>query len=258
MTPAKCEMKKVSEQLSDTFLSKECLVVTLEDDLLFVPAKPYQMIPYSRDHVVESADVGVDAEAAIGRRRNIAALPDDLRYIILHIATVACVAFILAAQRSDVVEVGMLSGNRLKLIFIVEVRQIARSIDKPYLLAVAAILAALWEEPLRKATHRRDAGSGCDHEGVADGLPQSEESMRAVELNSIAHIQIADQIREEATVHPVDTQVKLVAALGRGDGVGAGLLLPAGVFGNHGDELASLEGKSFILFSGKFKVVALG
>ena len=73
------------------------------------------------------------------------------------------------------------------------------------------------------------------------GSSKHEVAVRTVDLDGSADGQVGQVgqvIGEEAILHAVDAQLKLVAAGGRGDGVGARLLLAVLVRGHRGDELA--------------------
>src|SRR5579859_1644709 len=97
-------------------------VVAFEDDLFAVPAIIGELLAHAGDHVVQSADVGVDVKAqldwrdgGIDRRQRKAdaeaggSLLNDAGDMLLHIAAEARPVFIGAAERGDVMEVGLAS-----------------------------------------------------------------------------------------------------------------------------------------------------
>src|SRR5580698_3559200 len=97
------------------------------------------------------------------------------------------------------------------------------AVDEPDVATVAPVLSVLREQILDKAEYRRDAGSGGDEDAVGERLPECEEPVWPVELKGLADFQVAEQIRKEAVLHAVYTQVEHVCAGRRGDGVCARL-----------------------------------
>jgi hypothetical protein len=105
-----------------------------------------------------------------------------------------------------------------------------------------------------KAPHGRDARPGGDKDAVGQRRAQQKQPMRSVHLNSLSHLEIAQQVREEPALHSIDAHVKLVAAGRRCDGIGPGLLLSCGVMRHSRDELARLEIEAVQLFDSEFKM----
>jgi hypothetical protein len=81
--------------------------------------------------------------------------------------------------------------------------------------------------------------------------------MRPVYLDALPHLEIAQQVREEPTLHAIDAHVELIGPRCRCDGVGPGLLLSCGVQGHGRDELARLEIEMLQLFDSEFKIETL-
>ena len=234
------------------------LVVALENDLLAVPAVACQLFAYARNHVVEPADVGVDVEIQfggqqgwIGRRRGQrlaearGAFLNDACNVVLHVTPESFPTIVSTAQSGEVVEVGLARGESFELVAIVELALVARAVNEPDILALAAVEAGvgavLRKEPLREATHRCDSRAGCDQDGVGDGLPQHEMAMRSVHLDCPAGrnvSEIGEMVREETFGDPVHAEIEPVGDCGRRDGVGARLLLSSWVIGYRRDELA--------------------
>ena len=185
----------------------------------------------------------------------------DLFDVHLDVAAEAGPAIVGAAEGGQVVEVGLASLEGFELLAIVDVSLVAGAVDEPYLLAVAAVGTAGWKQVLGEAAHGSDAGAGGDEDGVGDGLLEKEVSVGAVNLDGSADGQVGqvgEVIGEEALLDAVDAEVEAVGGGGRGDGVGAGLLLAGGVRGDGGDELTGGEGKALEAVEDELEVVALG
>src|SRR5664279_2683452 len=131
----------------------------------------------------------------------------------------------------------MTCGYRLKIIAIVQLGFPARSVDHPEVAAFAQVVAILTKQILREAEHGCHSRSRGDEDAVGKRFAQEEETMRTVEVHSLAHFKIAIVIGEEAAFDPVYAEVKLVAARCGGDGVGARLQLSIGVFSLGGYKL---------------------
>ena len=93
------------------------------------------------------------------------------------------------------------------------------------------------------------------------GCFKNEVAVRPVDLNGAPRGQIGEVgevIGKESAFYPVDAQVEAILACGRGDGIGAGLLLPSAVGGDGGNELPGYVRKAFQLIDDEIEVVALG
>jgi hypothetical protein len=134
---------------------------------------------------------------------------------------------------------------------------VARAVDKPDFAAVAAVFFVLGEEVLNEAEDRRDSGSGGDEDAVGERLPGREEAVRAMELNGLADFQVAEEIRKEAVLDAIYTQVEHVYAGRAGDGVCARLRFFPVIDGNAGDELTWHEVEVRNLIDSEFEVIAL-
>ncbi len=99
---------------------------------------------------------------------------DDLRDVILNVTAQAGPLGLGAAERGQVVEVGRALGQRGELVVVVHVGFVARAVDEPDLLALAAVGAIGGEEPLRVGAHGRDVRAGGDEDGIGDGLLEHE------------------------------------------------------------------------------------
>src|ERR1700733_9537700 len=78
--------------------------------------------------------------------------------------------------------------------------------------------------------------------------------MWPMHLDALSHLEIAQQVGEEPTLHAIDADVKLVGPGRRCDGVSPGLLFSRGAQGYGGDELARLESELLELFDSEFKM----
>ena len=154
-------------------------------------------------------------------------------------------------------EVVALGSDFLEIFLVVDFGFVARAVDEPDFAAVAAVLSVLGEELLDEAEDRRDAGSGGDEDAVGERLAQREEAVRPVELNGLADLKIAQQIRKEAVLYPIYTQVEHVCAGRRGDGVCASLRFSPVIDCDAGDELTWHEVEMRNLIDSEFEVIAL-
>ena len=85
--------------------------------------------------------------------------------------------------------------------------------------------------------------------------------MGPVHFNGAAGIEIGEigeVVGEESAFDAVDAKLKMIAARGGGDGVGARLLLAVGVLGHGRDELARRKRKALLPFDDKVEVITLG
>ena len=155
--------------------------------------------------------------------------------VILDIAAETFPAFVGAAERGDVVEVGLALGQGFEFLAVVELAFVAGSVDHPDLFAFAAVDAGvgagLRKEPLREAAHGGDAGAGGDKDGVGDRLLEDEVAVRSVDLNGAAGRElgeIGEVIGKEPIGHAIDAKLEMVCVGCGSDGVGTGLLLAVG------------------------------
>ncbi len=146
----------------------------------------------------------------------------------------------------------------LEIFLVVDFGFVARAVDEPDFAAVAAVLSVLGEEVLHEGEDWRDSGSGGDEDAVGERLAEREEAVRPVELNSLADFQVAEEIRKEAVLHAVYTQVEHVCAGRRGDGVCACLRFSPLIDRDAGDELTWHEVEMRNLIDSEFEVIALG
>jgi len=275
------------ERLNRRMNTSRRLVVALEDDLLFVPAEAGEAFADRGDHVVETADVGVDVEGGrlggehffyghggvcngvyngCGAGSGVAAGFDDVAEILLDVATVADPLFAGTAECGDVVEVLVLGGYPIEVVAVVNLALVAGAVDEPDLFALAAVqdwveagvFALFREEPLGETSHGSDAGSGGYEDGVGEWGTKDEVAMRPVDLDCVPFGQVDEVIGEETAFDAVDAEVKAIAVGGRGDRVGPGLRFASGIGSYSRDELAGGEGKVRQLVDLKFEVVALG
>src|SRR5450755_1590012 len=99
-------------------------VVPLEDDLLAVPAKVFlEQFAVGIHHLVQAADVGV----------HVMAIAHDLAQVVLNVSVKSFPIFGAAAERWQIVEVGMSLFDGQKLVAIVEPGFVARAIQQPEL-----------------------------------------------------------------------------------------------------------------------------
>ena len=166
------------------------LVVALEDDLLAVPTVAGESFAHAGDHEVEAADVSVDveirvrkaaardraeAQEATGRAARLA--PQRCGRRGLARSRAGRSSLIGTAERGQVMEVGLARGERFELLLIVDFGLVAGAVDEPDFFALLRSCrrrTRFREEPLGKAAHGSDAGSGCDKDGVGDGLLRHE------------------------------------------------------------------------------------
>ena len=151
----------------------------------------------------------------------------------------------------------MFGGDFLEIFLVVDFGFVARAVDEPDIAAVAPVFSALGKEVLDKAEDRCDSGSGGDEDAVGERLAQSEEAVRSVELNGLADFEIAQEIRKEAALYPIYTQVEHVCAGRRGDGVCARLRFSPLIDRDAGDELTWHEIEMRNLIDSEFEVIAL-
>ena len=238
-----------------------------------MPPIPGQLVADAGNHVVEAADIRVDVELELGLRdirinlrlderqaQPFSALFHDLGDVCLDVAAEAGPVGLGAAERDQIVEVGMAGGKGGELVVVVEFGLMPRAVDQPDVFPVAAVGPTLWKQPLRKTAHGRDAGSGGDQDGVGDRLFQDEVSVRAVNLDAGAGFQIGEVgevVGEKAAFNPVDAQVEAISVRSRCNRIGARLLLAVLVRGHGGDELAGGEREALELVQNELEVVAL-
>ena len=103
----------------------------------------------------------------------------------------------------------------------------------------------------------RDAGAGGYEDGLAAGLLQDEVAQGRAGFHRAARGHLEQEWREEAILHQVQADLKLVPAGGGRDGVGAGDLL-ARELAREGDKLAGDEGERFHFRNFKHEVPDFG
>src|SRR5579859_4387103 len=165
-------------------------IVAFEDDLLSFPTQALQGIAVSRHHLIQPADIGVNVvHGALYQPRirpvKTRMLRGYLTHVFLHIATSSRPSLRRSAQRLLIEEIRPAGSNPLKIILVIKLRLIARSIHQPDLPTLASIFAIVGEEVLDKASHRCDARTRRDEDAV--GQRRDRKSTR---LNS-SHSQIS-------------------------------------------------------------------
>src|ERR1035437_6039975 len=136
----------------DSGLPPTSSVVALEDNLFAVPSEAGQAVADGRDHVVEAGDVGVDVEVQLrGRNGQVGgrlgqrlaeagrAFLNDAGHVVLHVTAQAAPALRSAAQRGQVVKVGMAARQGLEIVAVVELGLMAGAVNQPDVFTVAAI-----------------------------------------------------------------------------------------------------------------------
>ncbi|MDT7814393.1 MAG: hypothetical protein QOJ42_4309, partial [Acidobacteriaceae bacterium] len=84
-------------------------------------------------------------------------LRGDLLHEFLYVAASARPTLLRTAQRLLIEEIRPAGSDPLKIVLVIKVRLIARSLHQPNLPPLASILAIVGEEVLDKAPHRCDA-----------------------------------------------------------------------------------------------------
>src|SRR5258708_1702390 len=130
-------------------------------------------------------------------------------------------------------EVWLARGKGFELFAVVELAFVAGAIHEPDIFALAAIDARVgagpWEQPLRKTAHGSDTCACGNKDGVGDGLAHDEMAVRAVHANGSARGQVGEvgkMVGKEALWDAIYAEFEPIGIGSRGDGVGAGLLLP--------------------------------
>ena len=99
---------------------------------------------------------------------------------------------VAAAERRNVVEVGVSFLDRQEFVAVVESLFVARAIDQPVFLVLMAV--GLIKEPMHHAAKRRNAGARGDEDRILMRLAQGEHPMRAMKLDDGALFQIAKPV----------------------------------------------------------------
>src|SRR6266849_2969534 len=88
------------------------------------------------------------------------------------------------------------------------------------------------QQPMQHGAERRDAGTGCDKDGIAQRRPQNEVAERPLAADFITLSHVAEKIRHEAVLHAVEAESEAIVVSRWGsDGVGARDLLAVGLVG---------------------------
>src|SRR6516165_8257296 len=133
------------------------------------------------------------------------------------------------------VKVGMLARDALELVAIVHVLFVTSAEYQPRLMPFMAL--GLFEEPVNHPANWRNARTGGDEDGIASRFAEGEESMRAVKADGRTFFEIAQPIRQEPVLDPIEAKVEgVVAARSRSHGVGAGVLFAVGLALFDGEE----------------------
>src|ERR1035438_845282 len=133
-----------------------------------MPAVACQPIAYAGDHIIQTANIGVDVEVQLrrqqgwidrGRRKRQAqpsgALLHDPGHMLLYIAAQTAPTLPSPAQRDQVMEVWLAPCKSLKFLVVVKLALVAGAVDQPDFLALATVGTILGKQPLRKAAHWR-------------------------------------------------------------------------------------------------------
>src|SRR5580658_10751754 len=101
-------------------------------------------------------------------------------------------------------KVGVLGGQALEFLTIVNVLLAARAEEQPELASLMTVV--IRQQPMQHGAERRDAGSGGDEHSVAQGRAQNEIAERALKYDLGAFVQTAEIVRHESVMVAVQAE----------------------------------------------------
>lgn len=161
-----------------------------------VPAEFFQELTVCRDHVVEATNIGF----------HVLAVADDGADVILDVSCRPLPTLGRTAKCHHVAKVGVILGELFELFAIVDVLLESSPIDEPELVSLVARIVG--QQPVNHSAKRCDAGAGCDEDGVLAFRLKNEMTMRAVEVNVMAGLQVAQVVGHKSFADPVQAKVE--------------------------------------------------
>src|ERR1019366_4630405 len=147
------------------------------------------------------------------------------------------------AQGGKKMKVGVLGGQMLELLAIVNVLLAARAEHQPELVSLMTV--TLRQQPVQHGTKRRDSGSRGNEHGVTEGRAQNEIAERSLKRDLRARVEIAEIVRHESILHAIQAEGD-AAILGRWrrNRIRTGHLLAIGRRGLHREPLSGNEAEA--------------